>query len=97
MKARIELVSSEAIKKFTDAVKTVTSDVRLIGKDENGSDWNLSAKSLLCSLVMEKKLQDREHTAHDLDWNTLWVECEEDIYIKIKDFVIAGDTESIAS
>lgn len=97
MKARIELIDTTAVKTFTDIVKTVSSDVRLIGKDENGADWNLSAKSLLCSLIVEKKLQDRDCTAHDLDWNTLWVECEEDIYNKIKDFVITGDTESIAS
>ena len=96
MRARIELVDSNAVKAFTEAVKTVPCDVRLIGKDENGSDWNLSAKSLLCSLVIDRKLQDRDCTAHDVDWNTLWVESDEDIYSLIRDFIIAGDTESIA-
>lgn len=97
MKAKIELVDSKAVKAFTEAVRTVPCDVRLTGKDENGADWNLSAKSLLCSLVVEKKMQDREHTAHDVDWNTLWVECEQDIYTLIKDFVVTGDTESIVA
>ena len=96
MRAKIELTNSEAVKQFTKIVKAVPCDVRLIGKDENGADWNLSAKSLLCSLIVEHKLQEREHTAHTLDWNTLWVECEQDIYTLIKDFVVTGDTESIA-
>jgi len=96
MRAKIELINSEAVNKFTEKVKTVPCEVRLIGKDENGSDWNLSAKSLLCSLIVEHKLQKREHTAHTLDWNTLWVECEQDIFSLIKEFVISGDTESIS-
>ena len=57
--------------------------------DENGNDWNISAKSLLCSLVMSQKDQrDREHTAHEVDWNTIWCECEQDIYSAISEFVI---------
>lgn len=96
MRARIELNDGEAVKRFTAAVQTVPCEVRLIGKDENGADWNLSAKSLLCSLVVEHKLQEREHTAHTLDWNTLWVECEQDIYTLIEEFVISGYTENVS-
>ena len=89
MKVKIELVSDEDVRKFTDLVKTVSCDVRLIGKDENGSDWSLSAKSLLCSLFLSVKQQkEREHTAHDVDWNTIWCECDEDIYSLIREFVI---------
>lgn len=95
MKAKIELPSGEAVKKFTEAVKTVPCDVRLIGKDENGADWFLSAKSLLCSLFVAQKMQNREHTIHELDWNTLWVECDRDISSLIRDFVVTGDTVSI--
>lgn len=87
-RVKIELNSMESVEKFVSIAKGIDCDVRLVGKDENGSDWNLSAKSLLCSLVVEKRLQDREHTAHDLDWNTLWVECPEDIYNKIREFAI---------
>lgn len=93
MRLRIELIDKDAVKRFTEAVKTVKSDVRLTGKDENGNDWTLSAKSLLCSLIIEHKLQDRDCTAHDLDWNTLWVECDEDIYSKIQEFAVSGDKE----
>ena len=59
------------------------------GKDENGCDWSLSAKSLLCSLVMNAQLQKhREHNAHQVDWNTIYVECERDIYSMISKFAI---------
>lgn len=88
MKVRVEFSSASDIQKFTDVVKNVEEDVRLIGKDENGHDWNISAKSLLCSLVMAQSLQrSREHTAHEVDWNTIWCECEKDIYTKIQDFI----------
>lgn len=71
-KVRVEFSSVEDVRKFIELVKQVDCDVRLIGKDENGNDWELSAKSLFCSLLLEAKYQkEREHTAHDVDWNTL--------------------------
>lgn len=89
MKSKIELANIDAVKKFTKVVKTVDCDVRLIGKDENGNDWNISAKSLLCSLLMSQRSQThREHTAHEVDWNTIWCVCEKDIYTLISDFVV---------
>lgn len=87
-KYAIELNNINEVKDFIEAVSKVESDVRLIGKDENGRDWELSAKSLLCSLLMSAKLQrNREHTAHDVDWNTLWCVCDEDIYSLISKYV----------
>lgn len=89
MKAKIELSNITAVKKFTDIVSTVDCDVRLVGKDENGNDWDISAKSLLCSLVMAQREQSkREHTAHEVDWNTIWCVCEKDIYSAISEFVV---------
>ena len=89
MKAKIELSNITAVKKFTDIASTVDCDVRLIGKDENGNDWDISAKSLLCSLVMAQREQsEREHTAHEVDWNTIWCVCEKDIYSVISEFVV---------
>lgn len=89
MKAKIELSNITAVKKFTNIVSTVDCDVRLVGKDENGNDWDISAKSLLCSLVMAQREQsEREHTAHKVDWNTIWCVCEKDIYSAISDFVV---------
>jgi hypothetical protein len=88
MRAPIELNTIHDVEKFTQLVQTVDVDVRLVGKDENGNDWNLSAKSLLCSLVLSAKLQkDREHTAHDVDWNTVYCECEKDIFCLIREFI----------
>ena len=46
----LELVTVDDVKEFTEAVSGVKSDVRLTGKDENGNKWELSGKSLLCSL-----------------------------------------------
>lgn len=89
MKTKIELSNITAVKKFTDIVSTVDCDVRLVGKDENGNDWDISAKSLLCSLIMAQREQsEREHTAHEVDWNTIWCVCEKDIYSAISEFVV---------
>lgn len=89
MRCKIELTNIDDVKKFTDAVMQVKDcDVRLIGKDENGANWDISAKSLFCSLMLSQRLQsERPHTAHEVDWNTIWCECERDIYSLIKDFV----------
>ena len=89
MRVSIALNTISDIEKFTALAEQVKSDVRLVGKDENGNDWNLSAKSLFCSIVMSSKLQkSRAHTAHEVDWNTVWCECEEDIYSLIREFVV---------
>ena len=81
---KVDLPTLTDVEKFTQIVKSVPEDVRLIGKDENGCDWDISAKSLLCSLIMSQREQSqREHTAHEVDWNTIWCICEKDIYIGI--------------
>lgn len=88
MRVPINLVTAQDVQTFTELVKQVQTDVRLVGKDENGSDWTLSAKSLYGSLILTSSLQkDREHTAHEVDWNTIWCECEEDIYTLIQKYV----------
>lgn len=79
MRSKVDFETGNDVKKFTDAVKNINSDVILTGKDENGNDWRLSAKSFLASLVIAANVQNRKHTAHDVDWNTIWCECEEDI------------------
>ena len=88
MRVPIELTTKEDIAHFTDLVKTVDCDVRLTGKDENGCPWDLSAKSLYGSLILAGALQKkRKHTAHEVDWNTIYCECEKDIYELIKDYI----------
>lgn len=85
----IELNTAGEVQEFTDICSTIPVEVMMGGKDENGCDWSLSAKSLMCSLVMNARLQEhREHTAHEVDWNTVYVECEEDIYSKISKFAV---------
>ena len=88
-KYKIELPTLTDVETFTGIAKNIDYDVRLVGKDENGCDWDISAKSLLCSLIMNQREQShREHTAHEVDWNTIWCVCEQDIFYKISDFVV---------
>lgn len=89
MKVKVNLITIDDVKNFVNIVRDVPYDVRLKGVDENGSDWDISGKSLLASLVVSQREQlHREHTAHEVDWDTIWCECEEDIYMKIRDFVV---------
>jgi hypothetical protein len=84
----IELNSSKEVAEFVDICSKIPEDVTMKGKDEYGCDWSLNAKSLLCSLIMNAKLQKhRKHNAHEVDWNTIYVECEKDIYNLISKFV----------
>lgn len=85
----IELNTSSEIEEFVSICSKIPEEVMMRGKDENGCEWYLSAKSLLCSLVMNARLQkNREHNAHEVDWNTIYVECEKDIYGLISKFAI---------
>ena len=93
MRVAIDFVTVQDVQESTEAVKNIESDVRLVGKDENGHDWNLSAKSLYGSLVLAKHAQEnkeRVHTAHNVDWNTIYCECDEDIYGTISKYVKNG-------
>jgi hypothetical protein len=86
-KTYIELNTTQEIEEFTNICSQIEEDIVIKGLDEYGAPWQLNAKSLLCSLVMAQKLQtNREHTAHEVDWNTVYVECEKDIYQKISKF-----------
>lgn len=86
-KVYIELNTGSDVDEFTNICKTIPEEVIVKGLDENGCDWYLSAKSLFCSLIMKEKLQkNREHNAHEVDWNTIYVECERDIYPLISKF-----------
>ena len=84
----IELNTISEIEEFVDICSQIRSEVIVKGKDENGSDWYLSAKSLLCVLIMKASLQSRHRqAAQRADWNTICVECEEEIYSAISKFV----------
>ena len=84
----IELNTISEIEDFVDVCSQISSEVTVRGKDENGSDWYLSAKSLLCVLIMKASLQGKNRqSARRADWNTIHVECEEDIYNKISKFI----------
>ena len=85
----IELNTGNDIIEFIDICSRIPSEVTVIGKDENGSDWSLSAKSFLCAIVMSAHLQNKQkRMAQNADWNTINVECKEDIYSKISKFIV---------
>ncbi len=87
-KYHIELNTSSDIIEFIDICSRVNSEVTVMGEDENGSDWSLSAKSFLCVLVMSAHLQNKQKKmAQNADWNTIYVGCEEDIYSLISKFI----------
>lgn len=84
----VELNTISDIEDFVDICSQITSEVTVRGKDENGSDWYLSAKSLLCVLIMKASLQSKHRqSAQRADWNTIYVECKEDIYSAISKFI----------
>ena len=84
----IELNTSRDIMELIDICSKIDSEVMVRGKDENGSDWLLSAKSFLCVLVMSTHLQNKQkQMAQNADWNTIYVECEDDIYSSISKFI----------
>ena len=85
----IELNTVSEIGEFVATCSKIPSEVIVRGKDENGSDWSLSAKSFLCVLVMTAQVQNKQkQMAHNADWNTIYIECEEDIYSKISKFIV---------
>ena len=84
----VELSTSSDIAEFIDTCSKVSSEVTVKGKDENGSGWSLSAKSFLCVIVMTAHVQNKQkQMARNADWNTIYVECEEDIYSIISKFI----------
>lgn len=88
-KYHIELNTSSDIEEFVSICSNIPSEVTISGKDENSSNWSLSAKSFLCVLVMNAHLQNKQkQMAQKADWNTIYVECEEDIYSKISKFAV---------
>lgn len=56
----IELNTSSDIVEFIDICSQIPYEVTIHGKDENGSNWSLSAKSFLCVLVMSAHLQNKQ-------------------------------------
>ena len=87
MRYEIELTTMNDVQEFNKIVTQVEGDVRLRGKDEHGANWELSAKSMLCVLLLGGHIQHRHHAPQDIDWNAIYCECDKDIYPLIKKFV----------
>ena len=87
MKYEIELITAQDVQEFTKLVQSVDCDVRLMGKDEHGNPWELSAKSMLCVLLLGGHIQNRLHSEQNIDWNAIYWECDKDIYPVIRKFI----------
>ena len=87
MRYVIELTTANDIQEFTKIVQKIDVDVRLEGKDENGNHWELSAKSMLCVLLLGGHIKRRHKTSQNIDWNTIYCICEKDIYPLIQKFI----------
>ena len=87
MRYKIELTTMRDVEEFTALVQQISCDVRLIGKDEHGSDWELSAKSTLCVFLLGGHIQHILRASQEIDWSTIYCECEQDIYPLIRKFV----------
>ena len=75
MKYALVLDSLQDVQKFSEIVQQIDADVRLLGRDENGSPWELSAKSVFCSVLLGAHLQRRHsHPPKNIDWNTIYCE-----------------------
>lgn len=83
----IELTTMHDVEEFNKIVSQVDCDVRLKGKDEHGADWELSAKSMLCLLLLGGHIQHKHRLSQNIDWNAIYCECQKDIYPLIKKFV----------
>ena len=87
MKYNIELTTLDDVKEFTQRIQTAEGEVRLSGKDEHGSAWNLSAKSALCVFLLGGHIQHILHADQNIDWNTVVCECDASVYTLIKRFI----------
>jgi hypothetical protein len=87
MKYKIELTTLDDVKEFTQLVQRAVGDVRLSGKDEYGSSWELSAKSALCVFLLGGHIQHIIHNDQNIDWNTIVCDCDASVYPLIKKFV----------
>ena len=87
MRCEVELTTMNDVQEFNKIVTQVEGDVRLRGKDEHGANWELSAKSILCVLLLGGRIQHRHRFAQNIDWNAIYCESSKDIYPLIKKFV----------
>lgn len=91
MRQRIELETIEDVRKFNEVASTIAEDVTLVGYDENGNPWSISGKSILASLIILD--ESRKCSARNVDWNTIYCECERDIYTLIKPWAVGSQLE----
>ena len=91
MRQKIELTTIDDVREFTNTVSSIEEDVRLVGFDENGNPWTISGKSILASLIILD--ESRKYSARNVDWNTIYCECERDIYTLIKPWATGSQLE----
>jgi hypothetical protein len=90
-KVYIELDSHQKVADFTNICNSIPDKVILRGVDENGEEWYSNAKSLLLNLAIAGAINNKERVEKaknvgKVNWNTVYVESEADIYNVLKDF-----------
>lgn len=83
----IHLETSSDISEFVDIARTIPCEVTLTGKDENGMDWNISAKSFLATSALFQIKDKYEEVFSKIDYNQINCLCEQDIYTQIQKYV----------
>lgn len=78
-KVRIELVTADDVKEFSNLCKTVKNhDVYIKGVDEFDKPWQMNAKSFLGTLALtaavEERNKEKEEMRNIVNWNTIYVE-----------------------
>lgn len=75
-KLRINIDTGAKIQKFVDIINANNIDAVLENEDEDGTTiYRVNARSLLGALAT-------------LDWNTVWLKSDKDIYSLVEEFVV---------
>lgn len=93
MRQKIELITVKDIEDFASVMKEVKGDVRLEGKDENGSMWSVSGKSRLAMTAL-CFARGKSSEFNIVDWNTVECVCDDDIYELIKPWAVGSMLEA---
>lgn len=83
----INLETTSDITDFVDIAKNIPFEVILTGKDENGMDWRISAKSLLATAALFQIKDKYKNVFDKIDYNQIYCLCEKDIYTQIQKYV----------
>lgn len=86
-KYQLQLVTTQDILEFVKIANQINVPVVLTGIAEDGTNWRVSAKSILGSVALFEVAPKHEDTFNSINYNELYCLCEKDIYSQIQQFV----------